>query len=132
MQIKEKFSEMLHYAIAKQEFNKKEAVEKIDAVRILAKIVAEKTVNALSDSMDRDIMDFLYAVQEVSEVGEHGVAMEIILLVLSSEDLECIRLLIEGFVLDDEESEMVFIEELVNTGTDYCFFRSIGLDVTEE
>ena len=55
MQIKEKISEMLHYAIAKQEFNKKEAVE-------------------------------------------------IILLVLNS---------------------------LVDTGTDYCFFRSIGLDVTK-
>jgi len=36
--------------------------------------------------------------------------MEIILLVLSSEDLEYIRLLVEGFVLNDEESEMIFIE----------------------
>ena len=42
-----------------------------------------------------------------------------------------IRLLVEGFVLNDEESEMIFIEELVNTGTDYCFFRSIGLDGDE-
>ena len=131
MQIKEKFSEMLHYALAKKEFNKKEVVEKTDAVRVLAKIVAEKMVDVLSDNTDRDIMDFLYAVLEVSEVGEHGVAMEIILLVLSSEDLEYIRLLVEGFVLNDEESEMIFIEELVNTGTDYCFFRSIGLDGDE-
>ena len=127
MQIKEKFSAILNYVIGKKSFHEECKDNQLDAILILANKTAEKMVDVLEDDSPRDVMDFFYSLQELSDTGKPHVAKEIIVALLSMKEQEELSMLIKGFI-SQVQLDSIFVTEFVDAGADCCFFKSIGLE----
>lgn len=127
MRITEEFGNILRYALAKNEEKDEKHEQVVRAIEILANEAAIKIIYALSDSTDSEIRDFLYELKVLGEIEEYHVAIEILSRFFVIAGLREMSYLIDGFIAGNRW-EGKFLEELVEFGSDHCFFRSIGLE----
>lgn len=126
MQTGFEFTTMLNYVLAKE----KEAdmhKQKVDGIGVFAKIIAIRIVENLDKNVNADIQDLFENLDMLLEDDMAHVAIQIVSHLFQLFELAEISDLINGFILNQEWEE-TFLEILIEFGTDYYFFKSIGLE----
>ncbi len=127
MQITSEFGNILRYVLAKDEETDEKHEQRVRAIEVLANEAALKVISALSDNSDAEIQDFFFELDALGEIGGHHVAVRILSRFFEVAGLREMGYLIDGFIAGNRWED-AFLEELVEFGSDHCFFRGIGLE----